>query len=118
MSRVPPIPRLVEMVASCVHNLDVADLQRRQIRRRLEGVPLGPERDELEASLNRYESDRRHWADYVAYYRGRAAREGELAVPSMGRGGSVEGAMRRLGDKARAPEPDRRLPREPGDDDG
>jgi hypothetical protein len=117
MSRIPPVPRLGEMVVNCAHNRDQSDFQRRQLRKQLEG--LGPclEREKLLETLSRVEGDFHHWADYVAHYRRRAASEGERVVPVMGSGALV-GAIEKL--RERAPEPDRRLPREReiGDDDG
>jgi hypothetical protein len=116
VSSIPPIPRLGEMIANCAHNRDLADMQRRRFRKQLEGMPPGRERDVAEGELNRHHSDYRHWADYVAYYRGRASTEGEGVVPAMVMG-VVQAIERRRSE--RAPEPDRRLPRErePGDDD-
>jgi hypothetical protein len=116
VSSIPPVPRLGEMIANCAHNRDAADFQRRKLRQQLKGLGMGLERDGVLETLSRVESDYQHWADYVAYYRGRAAREGEGVVPAMVMG-VVQAIERRRSE--RASEPDRRLPRErePGDDD-
>jgi hypothetical protein len=107
----PPVPSLDSMVDACAHNRDVAEFQIRRIEQQLDREEPGSRRDNLLTDLSRFKADYAHWADYVGYYRARAAREGQGIVPFV---------TRPLAAVPAAPEQDRRLPpeREPGGDDG
>jgi hypothetical protein len=108
---VPRVPTVGELVDHCAHSRDVADFQVRRIEQQLAREGPGERREELLGDLSRYRADRDHWADYVGYYRARAAREGAGVVPFVA-GPRLELVPEEL-------EEDRRLPRErePGGDD-
>lgn len=115
----PPlaVPSLAEMIESCKANQGIAERQIERVRARLEKVTDEcTERDMLIAQLGRYESDYRHWSDYVGYYRARAGREGAAAVPTGLRRYVVQ-MLRKPNGALVPPVPDRRLPREVGEDD-
>ena len=119
MSRhLPPIPTLSELAANCQHNVRVAEHQIQATRQHLARAGLGPERNRLLVDLSRYQSDYHHWSDYVGHYRARAVKEGADVIPRMSLFGRDWGAQ--IAEAARQrmnQQPDRRLPREPGDDD-
>ena len=110
--RIPPCPTLGEMAELCRHNAEVADWQLRVLRKKLDVAPPGRDRDLLATEVSRYQSDFRHWSDYVGYYRRRAAREGADKTPMCRRTAWLEPA------EEPRQQADRRLPREPEDEDG
>jgi hypothetical protein len=64
--------------------------------------------------ITREVQNQKHWREYAAHYRGRIAREGRDAMATVETPRRYRHAPAEL---PPVPEPDRRLPREPGDDE-
>jgi hypothetical protein len=127
----PPVPTLAEMVTACLKNADVAKSQQERWQQLAMREGPGPQLDAARRELARHTADYEHWSSYVAYYRGRVAKEGPNVVPTMtgvlgrDRGPGMAAVIaKRMNDPKDAawtpPAQDRRLPRERediGDDD-
>ena len=109
-------------VEMCHANVKEAAKREAELRALYQELPIGDTRllgddhtSPLALRIQAAGMEQRHWREYGAYYRERGEREGwDTVVPVIGTS-QREAVPRRL--KAVPQEPDRRLPRESGDDD-
>lgn len=117
-----PVPTLGDLLDSCVLNRSLAEAQLERFRQALQREQPGPGQrlSELQGLISQHAADLEHWGDYVGYYRKRIAKEGMKAtVQGMAKFVASVGPVwgRPMAEKLPPFPPDRRLPREPGEDD-
>ncbi len=106
-----------ECIQASAKNRDIAEQQVQRIRQQMDRAAPGEVTDAMRTDLSRFKAEYEHWADYVAYYKARALREGADTVVHMSGWGGQSPRPARTAQPQKAPARDPRLPREPGEDD-
>lgn len=120
-----------QMVVACLTNVDDAAKREGRLRRLYDTLQPGDPRlvgdketPSMREQIRTAVSDQRHWREQVAYWRGQCVAHGENALPPTkfvvqagpSRPSYIDDPKLNSDPIVRA-ERDRRLPREPGDDD-